>query len=655
MKQFKDRVHGFIELYPGEVEIINTKVMQRLRYVKQTGYAYYVFPSAIHSRFEHSLGVCHIAGRMVKRLLKSAKNDDLLNSWREDANNCYKSIYGKNLFRNKNDFEEIITRIVRIGGLVHDVGHLFYSHTAEEGLKPILRNPPDKLKVVIQKLKNKNNDFKELPFEKLHEFIGHKIIITHLKEIIAKNELFNDTTPKFIHDLLTANEDNNPEILSIFGPLRQIIDSDLDADRLDYVIRDADAAGLTAGGFELDRILQNIKIWKQNDNYLMVFNIKAEGAIAAFLVQRHFLYRQLYQHPLVSMYDFCMGLISEISLLKILDNYPKDMGLFYKRLYFAELHSFQKQEITKYNAENESCELPILYKWNIVSDDIWVETLFKYYYEKYDFDIWKSENQILIKNNNEYIGFVNNQSIIQDPNLVLRIFHKRHSAPVALWKNYDEFKRIIINPIIAIVKKYLFKDDKSMSINFEHLKIENDTLTKIVNKYLNNEILIEKLIEKILNDHILKGIANYDDNDISKYNKFNLIKLFENCVESIKSNKKDKLKLIPTNFFIIGKNPLRYKNQNGKGIKLYTEGEESLLDISNIDPFIDSMKFNNQLKPFFYLFVQHEDRDLLKKSIPKLRLLVSKTIEDFFESEIIDESSGNKYIRMDLILQFVSI
>ncbi|XP_023931442.1 deoxynucleoside triphosphate triphosphohydrolase SAMHD1-like [Lingula anatina] len=68
LKVFNDPIHGHIELHPLCVRIIDTPQFQRLRYLKQLGGAYYVFPGATHNRFEHSIGVCYLAGRLVREL-----------------------------------------------------------------------------------------------------------------------------------------------------------------------------------------------------------------------------------------------------------------------------------------------------------------------------------------------------------------------------------------------------------------------------------------------------------------------------------------------------------------------------------------------------------------------------------------------------------
>lgn len=99
-KHFRDCVYGFIGVTEKELKIINSPAFQRLRYIRQLGNTYLVYPSANHTRFEHSIGVMHLAGKMAEKL--------------------------------KLDVEEI--ELVRISALLHDIGHGPFSHSFERFL-----------------------------------------------------------------------------------------------------------------------------------------------------------------------------------------------------------------------------------------------------------------------------------------------------------------------------------------------------------------------------------------------------------------------------------------------------------------------------------------------------------------------------------------
>ncbi|XP_060586183.1 deoxynucleoside triphosphate triphosphohydrolase SAMHD1-like, partial [Ruditapes philippinarum] len=76
-KVFQDLIHGKIELHPVCVRIINTPQFHRLRHIKQIGTCYYVYPTACHNRFEHSIGVCYLAGKLVRKLKERQPDENI--------------------------------------------------------------------------------------------------------------------------------------------------------------------------------------------------------------------------------------------------------------------------------------------------------------------------------------------------------------------------------------------------------------------------------------------------------------------------------------------------------------------------------------------------------------------------------------------------
>uniref|UniRef100_A0A3P9DUK0 HD/PDEase domain-containing protein n=1 Tax=Maylandia zebra TaxID=106582 RepID=A0A3P9DUK0_9CICH len=106
---FNDPIHGHIELHPLLVKIIDTPQFQRLRNIKQLGGGYFVFPGASHNRFEHSIGVGHLAGELAKTL--KLKQPEL-------------------------DISERDVLCVQIAGLCHDLGHGPFSHLFDGMFNP---------------------------------------------------------------------------------------------------------------------------------------------------------------------------------------------------------------------------------------------------------------------------------------------------------------------------------------------------------------------------------------------------------------------------------------------------------------------------------------------------------------------------------------
>lgn len=111
-KYFNDPIHGHFKLQPITCAFVDTRPYQRLRKLKQLGFAYYVYPGASHNRFEHCLGVAHLSGKWAQELMRLER-------------------------RSHEDIDRYST-LLEIAGLCHDIGHGPFSHTWEHGVLPSL-------------------------------------------------------------------------------------------------------------------------------------------------------------------------------------------------------------------------------------------------------------------------------------------------------------------------------------------------------------------------------------------------------------------------------------------------------------------------------------------------------------------------------------
>ncbi len=218
-KRISDPVHKTIGLTELEAHVISTQAFQRLRNVKQLGLANYVFPGADYSRFSHSLGVCYITGRIL----------DAISPSNEKVTDRDKQLY-------------------RLAGLLHDVGHYPYSHTMEESVQN---------HYVSDYLEPSPSEHEGDAMPDAEEFVGGERFFLH--ERVGKEVLTRDSE---LQELLARYGYRPEEIYSVFireQPPRfaNLISSDLDADRIDYLLRTAHHTGLPYGSVDVDYLLTN--------------------------------------------------------------------------------------------------------------------------------------------------------------------------------------------------------------------------------------------------------------------------------------------------------------------------------------------------------------------------------------------------------------
>lgn len=258
-KRISDPVHGTVGLTSVEVDLINTSAFQRLRNVKQLGLAHYVFPGADYSRFAHSVGVCHVTGKILDALNRVIS----------------KPLRPKEVQK------------YRIAALLHDIGHYPFSHATEIAI---------------------SNHYSEPLFRrKAAPIPGSKGILTRMfkHERVSKEILLKDSSIKTV----LANHGIKPEeISSIFlrenqSQFVKLISSDLDADRIDYLLRTAHHTGLPYGSVDIDYILSQIC---QDQKGRICVSSKALRAADHFLLCRYFDYQQVTYHKSVVGFELVL-------------------------------------------------------------------------------------------------------------------------------------------------------------------------------------------------------------------------------------------------------------------------------------------------------------------------------------------------------------
>ncbi|XP_015879229.1 uncharacterized protein LOC107415422 [Ziziphus jujuba] len=246
-KHVHDNVHGNIYLDPLCLKFIDTEQFQRLRELKQLGLTNMVYPGAVHSRFEHSLGVYWLAGESVQML---------------------KNCQGLELDINRFDFQT-----VKLAGLLHDVGHGPFSHLFEREFVPKVSAGSNwshetmSVKMIDHIVNEHHIDIEPEMIKKVKE-----MILASSEHALPKAS----NEKRFLYDIV-ANGRNG-----------------IDVDKFDYIVRDSRACGLGCN-FEFQRLMQTMRVLGDE----ICYRDNSHLTVHKLFATRADLYRTVYTHPKV--------------------------------------------------------------------------------------------------------------------------------------------------------------------------------------------------------------------------------------------------------------------------------------------------------------------------------------------------------------------
>jgi HD superfamily phosphohydrolase len=286
-KIVRDPIHGDIKITGMLVDLLKTPEVQRLHNIKQLGFAHLVFPGAHHTRFEHSLGSSMIASQIADILALNGKG------------------------------KELITCAAQL----HDIGHGPFSHTLES--------------ILLER------------FGVNHVDLTEKLILGNYDILDVKEQQYI-SAPK-VHEILDKYQVNEKDIVNIIrgklskkSYLSQLLNSTIDVDQLDYLMRDAYYTGVAYGMIDLQRLLQTIMIYKGN----LTIMRKGVNVVENILMARALMYSSVYFHKTVR--------IPELMLSKALEKIPGAEPFEFFRMTDAEIMTslktmgqFQQEIITR--------------------------------------------------------------------------------------------------------------------------------------------------------------------------------------------------------------------------------------------------------------------------------------------------------------------
>lgn len=304
-KQFKDDVWGMIEFHPSDLVLIDSPVFQRLRGIKQLGFSSFVYHTAEHSRFSHSLGVAHVVNSFVESINRRAAREAERGT---DQGLKFVTLNSDNPMRETE---------LRHAALLHDIGHFPFSHVTE---KIIERSPKDfhingtnikKIKAQVFKILKKNPKLSELfsiiiiLSSRFREFYIDSVQVAGNIESdrrAAKQSLYRICC--LILGLPpTEREVGLPDLIS---------SSTVDADRIDYISRDSKNCGIPVGidtarlflrsgllelsKLELEKYLGKTRAPSSELHF--VVNSSGSDTIEELMLARTSLYQRIYYHPI---------------------------------------------------------------------------------------------------------------------------------------------------------------------------------------------------------------------------------------------------------------------------------------------------------------------------------------------------------------------
>lgn len=319
-KHIFDNIHGYIHLTRCEDRIMQTAYFQRLRWIRQLGFSFYIFPGATHTRFSHVLGVLHVMHRVLGSIGKAVSDDKLFNpDLREEATNFH--------------------RTMRLAAMLHDIGTFPFSHTIELGYINHWKK---------QKAHGGGNGKKLLDAN--HETLGSHIILnTDFEGGITRILKEEGIDPLELSKIIAGKSSN---LLA-----NQLMHSDVDCDRMDYLLRDAHYTGVKFGTYDIEMLLRHLTTFKYKGQEAFAVKDDALTVVDYFLFCRYSWYSTIIDDGTGYKFDLIAAKIHEYfiendmahsfdHLVKTVSQDPNEYFKFNDNYFFAKVHEFLGSQST---------------------------------------------------------------------------------------------------------------------------------------------------------------------------------------------------------------------------------------------------------------------------------------------------------------------
>lgn len=632
-----DVIHGTIYLSEIEKEIISTPLFNRLHYVSQTSTVYLTYPSNNSKRFDHCIGTMKLCGDIfyysvsnaedstISSLIKDFKKEltSIFKKWKTKMPSIFKESYGDdNLAKDFIEIEKcnfigglykqfvptninkenwnyyiILFEAIRVGGLLHDIGHPPFSHIVENGLKTAYNSSYENssLRKALKTVLKSGGE--------LHEEIGNVIFdeICHsvLKEI--KNE---ELDYRFFYILvLEIAKDILKEKNNFFRDVHRIIAGSLDGDRLDNINRDSFTTGFDKNLMDYTKILNSLILFGDSKNgYMFCPNIKILVAIEECFSKRWKNYRCMTHHHRV-----------------IKTNHMLQMIVYYLAIEYKDID----------NKDGKSDSLFLPYDISGLWEPI-LETA--------------SNRKKIIR----FIQWNDNwlMTVLQKKYLEMFVYGKDEEKQSQLYYFLEEIveNKKNYNSLIKRYEDYIVVD-KTFSEHFgSYLKEISLKYTKFNEMVKNGEVFQSANTTSNITGFI-KGLLDINNKDedgsfltskiaylvscfLPKTNLFDEIRL------DIEKEFFDKHKDNINDCFLVSK---KLKTGTDNLLRLYddcTKERVRFIDISHID---ETLKLEQSYIPEFYVYIKWNDKETITNSIvtelrKDLGLIVAEQTQNFIEN-----------------------
>ena len=298
---FRDPIHGFVHADALERALIDSRPVQRLRSIRQLGFAYLVFPGAEHSRFGHVLGAMELAGRVYDAV--AVRSDGILDPDRLSQ----------------------ARRLVRAAALLHDIGHAPFSHSAEE----LFEGGID------------------------HEEMTRRLLgLDEIEEIFERHG--DGIEPSAVARLLVDPESTTERLLS------QIVSGELDVDKMDYLLRDSLFCGVRYGSYDLARLLDTMLPLRDPETDEWGLGVYEGGVhtLEALVMARYYMFTQVYFNPIGKALELHFNeWLSETG-----HRWPADPEAFLKETDFSVITSMGQSDSPHARAVTERQYYPMVFE-----------------------------------------------------------------------------------------------------------------------------------------------------------------------------------------------------------------------------------------------------------------------------------------------------